>query len=203
MTTNYDDLITRQQSREPITPVDGNKMSEWLNEDTRVKTSVFHVHGHYDRPETVVFSEKQYERVVYRTDAQSALLAIGQTKSLLIVGCSSDGLRDPNLGRFLDTLASYEQRNNVQRRHYRLVVESEWEEPQGRIHCLDYGETHDKLAGFLRGLKPGASKSEVIDRPANKLDGADLSRGMVEPTPAIRYYLNKLADNHAFLAMAE
>jgi hypothetical protein len=201
MTTNYDDLLTGHYSRKVVTPTDGNSMSEWLRGDAMAAKSVFHIHGHYEKPATIVFSESQYDRVVYQTDAQSALLAVGQTKSLLIVGCSTDGLRDPNLGRFLDRLAEYEERNAVQSRHYRLVIDKDKDQPRGRVHCLVYGDKHEDLADFLRRLHPEPidSKSEV--GRGEMINVTLPSRSTAKPTPAIRFYLNKLAENHKFLAM--
>ncbi|MFM7843114.1 MAG: hypothetical protein ACKPEY_02630, partial [Planctomycetota bacterium] len=93
---------------------------------------------------------------------------------------STDGLRDPNLGRFLDRLAEYEARNQVSTRHYRLVTNQEYQPPQGRVHCLPYGDNHDELADFLRSLIPSAPESPVLGIAAQ-----DLTTPPTSPPPAV------------------
>ncbi|MFM9115718.1 MAG: SIR2 family protein, partial [Planctomycetota bacterium] len=62
MTTNYDDLLTGQCGRKVITPQRGNQMARWLHETKLVSKSVFHLHGHYEDPQTVVFSQSHYDQ---------------------------------------------------------------------------------------------------------------------------------------------
>lgn len=101
VTTNYDLLLEDYEvvgSRESATWLQAARMREIL----RLDTGVIHLHGRYDRPESIILSRRDYDRIV--GDAASAELAQGLFHGgvLLFVGMSIDGVGDPHLTTLLE-----------------------------------------------------------------------------------------------------
>jgi hypothetical protein len=151
-TTNYDDLAERALELRPVTWLDPARMQRVLRRD---EFGILHLHGHWERPESVVLGTQSYEAVVSSTPAQAILRGLPVMKSLLFVGFGA-GLNDPNFGAFLRwTRAAFA---TSQYRHYRLARSSEVEDLQKthpneeRISVLPYGDNYNDLAPFLEDL---------------------------------------------------
>ena len=151
VTTNYDGLINAVIGGGYVTRLDRSAVLDVVNGSDR---RVLHLHGHWEKPESVVLGIRSYEAVTQDEHAQSVLQALGVTKSLLFVGCGADGLSDPNIGSFLKWLQAFDVRGKHQRRHYVLVRRADVFAPMGRIFALPYGEKYEHLAGFLQTLLP-------------------------------------------------
>ena len=153
-TTNYDGLIEEVTGWPAVTWQDGAKVERVIRGDDQ---GVLHLHGYWDRPESVILGVRDYEKVLGDTHAQTMLKALRATRTLLFVGCG-EGLGDPNFGAFLrwtrGVLAGSEYR------HFRLALEKEitalqtQHPPEERIFVLPYGVSHGDLAPFLRSLTP-------------------------------------------------
>jgi hypothetical protein len=157
-TTNYDRLLTH-----PFNPFI-SRTATWRDQvklqlGLRDGTRVLHLHGIYDEPETVVFGRSDYDRLL-RGEAYSAVLsALWLERTLLFVGCSFDGLTDPDFFRLL-RLAS-ETFRGTPFRHYALMRRgtfttddvrtflNDW-----RIQIVDYGADYSDLPRFLDSLNP-------------------------------------------------
>jgi len=159
-TTNYDDLIEEVTGLPAVTWMDDSKVERVLRGDER---GILHLHGYWDRPESVVLGIRSYEQVLGNKHAQTMQQAVASLRAILFVGCG-EGLGDPNFGSLLkwtgEVFASSEYRR------FRLALESEREKVQQqhpneqRLFVLPYGQKHDDLAEFLRGLKPERRDSE-------------------------------------------
>jgi tetratricopeptide (TPR) repeat protein len=164
-TTNYDDLLERTTGLEPVTWRDGHRVERLLRGDEQ---GILHLHGYWDRPESVVLGIRSYEEVRQAPHAQAVLRALRIFRTLIFIGYG-EGLSDPNFGNFLtwtrECLAGTEYP------HYRLCLESEVaalraqqakDEP---IVLLPYGTEHLDLAPFLRSLTPSRSHEERPSEP--------------------------------------
>jgi hypothetical protein len=96
-TTNYDGLIEEVTGLPPVTWMDGAKVERLIRSDDR---GVLHLHGYWDKPESVVLGIRSYEKVMGDAHAQNILRALQTMKTLLFVGFGS-GLKDPNFGSLL------------------------------------------------------------------------------------------------------
>lgn len=112
LTTNYDqlieDAIETTIGRRPvvITPWD---IAE-LGQRCRYPQAIFKLHGDLDRPETIVLTEKDYNRLSHETPGawSERLKAIAQEYELLLVGY---GYGDQDIGHVLGALrGAYEGR---------------------------------------------------------------------------------------------
>lgn len=151
-TTNYDHLLEQATDLRAVSWDEDSEVERALRRDD---PGILHLHGHWRRPESVVFGTASYGSVKDDPHADAVRKALRTTSSLLYIGCG-DTTQDPNLGAFLAwsgrTFAGSEYRS------YRLEKDADvariqaQHPPEQRIYVLGYGPTHADLPGFLRGL---------------------------------------------------
>jgi len=61
--------------------------------------AVWHIHGDWDHPESIVFSQADYDRIVAKELPQFVQQTATLGFTLVFVGCSGSGLSDDNVGR--------------------------------------------------------------------------------------------------------
>lgn len=149
-TTNYDDLLSR--GREHVRDIDwtdGAAVSAFVHGD---RNDILHLHGYYDRPESVILGVRSYEALQNSERAQAIQRAISTRDTLLFIGCG-DGLSDPNFGPLLEWIDRLFGSSGY--RHYCLCLASERETlrqrlPRSCLALISYGESYDDLTPFLR-----------------------------------------------------
>ena len=99
--------------------MDGAKVERVVRGD---EPGVVHLHGYWDRPESVILGIRSYEQVLGDAHAQTMQQAIRSLKTLLFVGCR-EGLLDPNFGALLEWSAKVFAGSEY--RHFLLTRESE------------------------------------------------------------------------------
>jgi hypothetical protein len=97
-TTNYDGLLCNHVGVPPKTWLRSNAVAEILKGET---CNVWHIHGYWDEPESVIFSNADYHRVKHSDRAQFLQQHAAFTDTLIFIGCSADGLADQNIGKLL------------------------------------------------------------------------------------------------------
>lgn len=163
-TTNYDSLIERVSGWERVTWREAAGMQRALQGDD---DAVVHLHGHWRDPLSVVLGVKSYEELTASGVPQMLQRAIVAMASLLFVGMGM-GLADPNFGPLRAWLATTFP--GAEYRHYRLCLTDEVDElielhaPEERILPVAYGDRHDQLGEFLRGLGSASARTSVARR---------------------------------------
>jgi tetratricopeptide (TPR) repeat protein len=166
ITTNYDDLIEYVTKRQPITWQDSSAVDRTLRGDTN---HVLHIHGYFERPESVILTLDDYSRVKSDAHTQAVMRAMVSNKTYLFIGCGGT-LDDPNFELMLSWFR--EAFANLPYKHFRLELKHNVASVQAshpdaeRIQVLEYGTDYDDLAGFLRSLAPITSTPAVADTPA-------------------------------------
>jgi SIR2-like protein len=150
-TTNYDNLFAEASRLRPVVWDEGSLALQVLRGD---HPGILHVHGHYTRPETVVFGSKTYEDICRDIRAQTLLRSVLTRDTIVFVGCGA-GVDDPNFGGLFEW--SKEALGSCLHTHYHLVRESELEalasRYQGlRITPIVYGKEYADLGPFLEQL---------------------------------------------------
>ncbi|MFB9544316.1 DEAD/DEAH box helicase [Micromonospora sagamiensis] len=181
LTTNYDDLVEELSGRRSFTWMDRDDIDRY--HDTP-QDYVFHLHGHHDRPQSVILSGGDYERLASAGLATEVLRALSANHTLVFVGYGA-GLEDPHFSAFLDWFN--QKFEKTVRRAYVLVRRTEMPAKKlvGRLAYLPYGDEFGDLPGFLRdvlGLDAGADpdvaedeRSTVPPQPVGESDdGLDL-----------------------------
>jgi SIR2-like domain/AAA ATPase domain len=150
-TTNYDGMLSEELDLPVVQWPDHAKVLEFLRGE---RDGILHLHGHWDHPETVVLGTKSYDRQV-RSERRNLLQeSAALMRPTLFVGCSADGLNDPDFARLRDWLEGWKDSTL---RGYWLVSQGIDAKPDLRwgLFPIAYG-SHDELPKFLRELAPGA-----------------------------------------------
>ena len=161
-TTNYDGLIENVTGLPAVTWMEGAKVERIIRGDDK---GVLHLHGYWEKPESVILGVRSYERVMIDAHAQNILRALQTMKTLLFVGCGA-GLRDPNFDSFLRWTGTVFRQSEYRR--FRLAKEDEVQDLQRehpreqRLFVLSFGKEHSDLARFLVNLRPYASQRVTL-----------------------------------------
>lgn len=167
-TTNYDDLLESVTRLPTVTWLDTARFQRALRRD---EPGVLHLHGHWQKPESVVLGICSYDAVLANEHAQHMQQAMTSTHSLLFIGCG-DGLADANIGSLLNWMSQVLP--GAHYRHFRLarngeVAELQRQHPnEQRLFVIGYGENHNDLPGFVRQLAP--TKPSIPTAPSVRPD---------------------------------
>jgi SIR2-like domain len=152
VTTNYDDLIETVSGRKAASWHDVAWIERILRGDS---PDVLHIHGYFERPDTVVLTLDDYSRVKDDPHTRATLQAMVATRTCLFIGCGGT-LNDPNFGQMFSWFRQAFSKSPYP--HYRLELDSRVEEiqashpEQDRVQVIGYGAEHDDLAAFLKSL---------------------------------------------------
>lgn len=167
-TTNYDRLLV--QPHNPFI----HRTATWqdavgLHVGIRDGSRVLHLHGVFDEPRSVVFGRNDYEDVIADGAYQKILEALWLQRTLVFIGCSFDGLQDPDFARLL-ALASQSFRGTPYR-HYALMRTGSFTPADvrrflndWRIQIVGYGPKYDDLPRFIESLNPNRPESSTAAR---------------------------------------
>lgn len=151
-TTNYDDLLRFHL---------GAQAETWLNPEAAAEVlagenarGIWHIHGYWREPQSVIFSNSDYERVRSSNRSQFLQKQAAFADTFIFIGCSADGLADENVGELLKWFAK--DWGGLGKKHFALVLDDAMSAPgwPSAITRVPYGSSYDELAGCLRGLAP-------------------------------------------------
>jgi hypothetical protein len=160
LTTNYDSLLGNKDRR----PTDWTRPVEMQRLLAGVDSrDVGHLHGRWDAPESVVFSEGQYAKLLESEAAQALQKAASSLKSLVYVGYGA-GLKDPNFEQLIRWHRTHFIPSALD--HFRLCRTSELAalrivHANDQIIPVAYGDDYDDLPAFLDSLNPVAPKVDL------------------------------------------
>jgi tetratricopeptide (TPR) repeat protein len=171
-TTNYDSLLSEVTGLPPVTWTEPRKVDQVLRGNA---PGILHLHGHWDKPESVVLGIRSYEQVLGNEHAQTIQKALILMKTIVFVGFGA-GLQDPNFGALLEwtgrVFAGSEYRRFRPVRDSELVAVQKEHPKEQRLFALSYGSRHEDLSGFLRSL--GSCSPPTISEMARPDEGVAL-----------------------------
>jgi hypothetical protein len=153
VTTNYDLLL-----EEYVLPA-GRSIS-WerpheLRSLLRGGLGIAHLHGRFDRPQSVVLSESDYQRIIDNETAFRVSQSLFESGTLLFIGTSAEGVADPHLTKLLRNFARLSD-PYVGEDFPHVLLHQGTIQPHVRsqlramgIEASSYGEKFDELAPFL------------------------------------------------------
>ncbi|MFF5296516.1 SIR2 family NAD-dependent protein deacylase [Paractinoplanes globisporus] len=162
-TTNYDPILSFD-SLVPREAVSWDRPAS-MQAALRDSGGVLHLHGVWDKPDTVVFGTADYDRLAADEAYESVMRTLWLDRTLLFVGCSFDGMQDPDVGRLLAWAGK--TFGQSQFRHYALLPTAECVPERvahllrQRIQVIDYGPDPGTLPDFLRSLNPGLRAARI------------------------------------------
>lgn len=145
-TTNYDDVLAQACGVAPICWSDHVGTHQFL-EGTR--QGILHLHGHWRSPARVVLGSKSYGE--HSDDERRKLLqefaVLG--RCTIFIGCSSDGLADPDFSRLDAFLAEWK---DVAPRRYWFVRQAR--APDGTLNRSETGALCRRPCLYRKGIRP-------------------------------------------------
>ena len=161
LTTNYDTLLERSLGRSSADWMDPEAMRQCFLMGT---DAIGHLHGVWTKPDSLIFSQSDYDRIVANKSAQFVQQSQYSSKSFLYVGFGS-GLDDPNFSKLLAEHQTLFPSSTGY--HFRLCKESEVAAAQAAhsdtdIRVVSYGSGYADLAPFLQGLADDAEVTSPI-----------------------------------------
>ncbi|MFA6448558.1 MAG: tetratricopeptide repeat protein [bacterium] len=165
-TTNYDGLLEEVTGLSPVTWMDGHIIERTLRgEDEKI----IHLHGFWEKPESVILGIRSYEKILNNELFQSFLKTIQIMRTVIFVGCG-EGLSDPNFEALLEWTGKV--LSGSEYRRFRLAREEEVETLQKqhtseqRLCVISYGKDYDDLAPFIKSLVPNKHVDQEAASPA-------------------------------------
>lgn len=150
LTTNYDTLLENGDRR----ATDWTKPVEVQQALIGESRSIVHLHGVWNNPESVIFTDRDYDRLLESDVAQKIQLATSTLKSIVYVGFGA-GLSDPNFSKMIDWHRTHFVPSGVE--HFRLCLTGELAALRAahgadQVIPLAYGDKHEDLSSFISEL---------------------------------------------------
>jgi hypothetical protein len=166
-TTNYDLLL-----EEHVLP--GGRSITWerpqdLRSLLRGGSGIAHLHGRYDRPQSVILSDSDYQRLIDDAAAIRVSQSLFEAGTLLFIGTSADGATDPHLSKLLENFAKLSDPYTGED-YPHVFLHPAAITPKDRsafrsmgIETCSYGKTHQDLAPFLSSLNQRERITVTLD----------------------------------------
>jgi tetratricopeptide (TPR) repeat protein len=156
ITTNYDGIIEQITLRSRCTLKNVQEfVGELRNANENNRRSVFHIHGYYSEPETIIFGSSSYQRLLKDDFLQNFERSISVFKALVFVGTGS-GIADPHFEGLLDWAS-----RNPAITHSVFLLTTDTASPAipKSVVPVRYGADYANLAGFLSDLHPAQPRN--------------------------------------------
>ena len=147
-TTNYDHLIAEALRWDRADWTNHLRVIEALRGE---RPAVWHIHGDFDRPNSIVFSQSDYARIASSELPQFVQKLAGLDFTLVFVGCSGSGLSDDNVGRLLDWM--HRGLSGLGDKHFVLVADDNKDAWPAGVMPVPFG-AHAALPAYLAKLAP-------------------------------------------------
>jgi SIR2-like domain len=147
-TTNYDHLISQALDWDRADWTDYLRVIEALRGK---RPAVWHIHGDIDRPNSIIFSQNDYDRIAASARPQFVQESAGLAFTLVFVGCSSSGLSDDNVGRLLNWM--YKGFSGLGDKHFVLITDDNKDLWPESVTPVRFGGLAD-LPSYLGKLAP-------------------------------------------------
>jgi hypothetical protein len=161
VTTNYDRLLSGAYPRGAVNVFTWKQPSlahAAIARDDFCPLHVFHLHGVFDEPESVIFGERDYGRLAEQRGYEDLVRTLWIARSLVFIGSSLNGLDDPDFFRLItwasDTFGNDSCKHYILARAGEIDAETAEKWSLRNIETVVYGESFDDLPIFLQELWP-------------------------------------------------
>ena len=145
-TTNYDHLPSRAINCDRADWLDHLLVIEALRGE---RPAIWHIHGDIDHANSIIFSQRDYERIASSEHSQFVQKSAVLDFTLVFIGCSPSGLSDDNVGHLLQWLAS--SLGGLGDEHFVLVDDNNKDSWPRSVNIVRYG-SHKDLPKYIENL---------------------------------------------------
>lgn len=148
-TLNYDILLEKASRLPTISMDESRKVMGWAR---REAAGILHLHGVWDKPDSVVFASEDYVTAVKDEFRQNLQRGLASYKHVLFVGCGAT-FEDPNLSGLIAWMKSVVGTGAL--KHHALVRNGDVAERHedklwhGFIDPIGYGDNYSDLPQFI------------------------------------------------------
>ena len=197
-TLNYDHLLEGATGLPAITWQEANAVQGALR---GTREAILHLHGEYQKPESVVLGLSSYNKVKDEPHAKAVLQCFTLSKTLLFVGCG-DTVLDPNFQQLIawgtEALQDGEPRHGLLCRGSELTTFQQKLAAAPWLQPIAYGDDYAELGPFLRSLMPaGASAAGAMASGSSCLGPAQI------PSLDLSGYRQAMAKHYGHLKLEE
>lgn len=194
VTTNYDTLIedlSIARDRHSVTWVDAPEVGRIL----RSGAGTIHLHGRYDRPETVILSRRDYDRIVGQDPARTLSDAMFHGGVLLFIGASLDGIADPHLSQILERFAELNDARTLSESPHIALFRGPLDATQRvRLRAygivpVSYGNDYADLPGFIDKISSGTSIEVTADVASGLIETATRASSVGEVIESVGAFI--------------
>jgi SIR2-like domain len=173
-TTNYDHLISQELGWDRADWADHLRVIEALRGE---RPAVWHIHGDFDRPNSIIFSQSDYERIAESELPQFVQRSAGLAFTLVFAGCSASGLSDDNVGKLLDWM--YKGFSGLGDKHFVLITDDNKDPWPESVTPVRFGELAD-LPSYLDKLAPERPVPATLPSDPKMIGRMDLLERLVK-----------------------
>jgi hypothetical protein len=164
ITTNYDKLLSEHHLyRENFTWEEPELVRKNI---TQEKPFVFHIHGVYTHPQTLIFGGDDYDAIKLNAAYRALINFIWLGKSLLFIGCSKDGVLDEDFKLTIQTFT--DAFTDSAHEHYILLKSADADSKsikdflhKYRIQIIVFGDRNDQLPVFIDSFNPNENLNRI------------------------------------------
>ena len=163
LTTNYDDLLYSKSRLRTKKVLDWSEQQETAREISKHRELILHLHGVYEKPETIILSEDDYTMLATQAGYKANLQKLWTDYHFLFVGCSKDGVMDEDFSTIFKFLNQWFP--SVPNEHFILLHQSEIDKgvhrelmKQCNVQAISYGTDYNNLPAFINQLNPNRDK---------------------------------------------
>lgn len=163
LTSNYDSTLAECTHRKVMEWTDQGHLDRYFEDPSKY---VYHVHGHWDTPQSVVLSRVDYQRLSQAPSIARVFEQLSGHYTFLFLGYGA-GIQDPNYSEFLDWFG--QNYGETCRTAYALCREDDLPNPRmtaNGLRFISYGRNYEDLWAFLRSMRPDNSSSSMADSTA-------------------------------------
>ena len=163
LTTNYDSLLEETLGRRSADWTEQNVLQEIVGGDSKDEF-IGHLHGHWKKPNSVIFSNEDYLRLKQHDQTQAINKSTAALKSMIYIGFG-EGLQDPTFTQLLSWHRETFPGTSI--RHFRLCLERDVDKLRAQhiddaIDVVSYGTSYEDLPGFLENIRPAEPETGEI-----------------------------------------
>ncbi|GAB2691936.1 SIR2 family protein [Nocardia thraciensis] len=154
ITTNYDTIVEQITGRSPAPWTDARAFAAVLKSES---ADIAHLHGTWNRPDSVILTTSDYERIVRDTVFEALRQSIGLLDTIVFVGYGA-GLNDPHFSALWNWLQPLRRVGAI---HFTLCRDSDVKSIVDRTKSspvipIGYGADHSDLPKFIESLTPSS-----------------------------------------------